>query len=65
MQKKSDQVKARGEGARKLVSNNISEEAQMAEHGIKRVLVKNYFYGNYRYTSFQDALSQAKRDSKI
>jgi len=64
MQKKSDQSKA-GKAVRQLVSNNITEEAQMAEHGIKRVLVKNYFYGNYRYTSFQDALSQAKRDSKI
>jgi hypothetical protein len=64
MLKKSDQSKA-GKAVRQLVSNNITEEAQMAEHGIKRVLVKNYFYGNYRYTSFQDALSQAKRDSKI
>lgn len=64
MQKKSDQSKA-GKAVRHLVSNNITEEAQMAEHGIKRVLVKNYFYGNYRYTSFQDALSQAKRDGEI
>ena len=44
--------------------HQLSEDAQMAEYGIRSEPAYIYLYGDYRYTSFRDALSQAKRDEK-
>ncbi|SOD93388.1 hypothetical protein SAMN05421508_10353 [Caenispirillum bisanense] len=37
-------------------------EAEMERYGITKTYVAIYSYGEYRYSSLQDAVAQAKRD---
>jgi len=36
-------------------------QAEMEKYGITRKSVDHFFHGEYRYTTFRDALAQAKR----
>ena len=42
-------------------ASDIAE--QMTKYGITRTTVDQFHFGDYRYSSFRDALAQAKRSA--
>lgn len=40
----------------------MSQDDEMTKYGITYKRIDRFFYGEYQYTSYKDALSQAKRD---
>jgi len=45
-----------------MVSTEEEEAALLARFGISKVLTFNYHYREWRYSSLDDAMAQAKRD---
>jgi len=42
---------------------SVEDVQEMGRYGIVRVLADIFCYREFRYTNFQDALAQAKRDT--
>jgi hypothetical protein len=49
----------------KAETHPVSAEAEMAKYGITRVPVDYFHYRDYRYTSLEDAIAQARRDDRL
>ena len=43
------------------LSNEEPDKQQLEKLGISRITTATYIVGEYRYTSFKDALAEAKR----